>query len=32
VTLAQLARMVAGEEAHASAALNRMMEEVLLIQ
>ena len=28
----QIARMVAGEEAHASAALNRMIEEVLLMQ
>jgi hypothetical protein len=32
VTRLQIARMVAGEEAHASAALNRMMEEVLLMQ
>ncbi len=31
VTCLQIARMVAGEEAHASAALNRMMEEVLLM-
>jgi len=27
----QIARMVASEEAHASAALNRMIEEVLLV-
>ena len=27
----QIARMVASEEAHASAALNRMIEEVLLM-
>ena len=31
VMLLQIARMVAGEEAHASAALNRMIEEVLLM-